>query len=102
MNQIFLVGRIYEPVTFKETAANIKMAQAVIAVKRSYQSSEGTDSDLYQVNFWRNNVDEVRDKFQVGDLVAIRGRLSANNFVKDTQEVIYRAEITGERISLID
>lgn len=101
MNQIILVGKLHESLSFKETAANIPMAQGIIEVKRPYQSGDGQESDLYQVTFWRGNSEELKGKFQKGDLVVVKGRLSANNFLKDNGEVMYRAEITGERMTAV-
>lgn len=101
MNQCVIVGRVKEQPEFKETSNGNKIGIMIIETNRTYRNSKGEiDSDLLQVTLWKNLAEECENNIQKGTLVAVRGRLQANNFQKE-EEIYYRAEIIAEKLVVI-
>ncbi len=94
MNQIILIGNIKEKPLFKTTTTGLNLATVLI--------EKNDNSDMYQFTFWNQNSEYVKDNIKEGDKVIIKGHLKANNFLKDDNEIYYRCELIGDRISVIN
>lgn len=101
MNQCIIIGVVKTQPEFKETANGNKIGQIIIEANRMYRNNKGDyDADLLQVTLWKNLAEECESYLEKGMLVAIRGRLQANNYQKE-DEIYYRAEIIAERLILL-
>ncbi|MGM9941935.1 MAG: single-stranded DNA-binding protein [Bulleidia sp.] len=79
MNSCFLVGRIQsmpEPtIPSRGTTAEI-----TVSCRRAFPEPDGSYvTDLFSVRLWNGIAEETRDSCQIGDPIAIRGRLVNEN-----------------------
>ena len=103
MNQVILIGYVKSELEIKDSKNGFQVGHFLIEVERPYVNAEGeTDTDLFQVTIWRSLVEEFQNRYQVGDLIGIRGRLQANNYYKDENETYYRADVVAERMISFD
>ncbi len=103
MNGVFLVGILRTLPVVSETAAGVKLAKAIIEVERNFRNSEGVfDTDKYQVTFWRGIAESTAELCEVGDVIAVRGRIQSNNYVSKEGNDIYAIEVIAEKISFLN
>ena len=70
MNQIILVGRIYEK-TQSENGLIL-----TLAISRPFKNEDGEyKSDYIDVTIWNNIAEQVQEYCYKGDVIGIRGRL---------------------------
>ena len=99
MNQIILIGKVSKTLEIKESKNGYRLGNFLLEVERPYTNAEGdVDTDIFQITIWRSLVDEFENHCKVGDLIAIRGRLQANNYYKDDNEIYYRAEVVADKL----
>lgn len=99
MNQIILIGKVSKTLEIKESKNGYRLGNFLLEVERPYANAEGDiDTDIFQITIWRSLVDEFENRCKVGDLIAIRGRLQANNYYKDDNEIYYRAEVVADKL----
>ncbi len=101
MNNINIVGTIKDQVVVKETANGVPVGQMLVEVSRNKRGVDGETiivGDVFQVTLWRNLIDQV-SHLQPGTVVAIQGRLAANNYSRESGETYYRPEIVVEKLT---
>ena len=103
MNQIILIGKVKAEPSLKETSNGILLGQLLVDVARPYKAEgQKAECDTYCVTLWRGLAEEVKASSHIGAVVAIKGRLQANNFIKDDGETVYRSEIIAEKVCFIE
>ncbi|MBE6116899.1 MAG: hypothetical protein E7187_08785 [Erysipelotrichaceae bacterium] len=92
INQTIIVGRLKTlPENF--TKDPLKYSEIRIEVERSYRDNRGQPlSDIFKVILWRGISDITAEKYPVGSIIAVRGRLESEN-----GEIV----IMAERVSFI-
>ncbi len=101
MNQCILIGYVKDEPKIKETSNGNRLTQIHLDVNRPYKNAEGNyDSDTFVVNLWNQMADECVKTIEVGQMLAIRGRLQSNNYERDG-EILYRFEVVGEKVSAL-
>lgn len=101
LNQIVLVGRVKEMPVIKETSHGNKVATLIMEVERNFKSTTGeVEYDDFQVTLWRGMAEECENNCVVGALVGIKGRLQANNYVKE-EVTYYKGDLIAEKISIL-
>ncbi|MFI3284148.1 MAG: single-stranded DNA-binding protein [Erysipelotrichaceae bacterium] len=101
LNQIVLVGRVKEMPIIKETSQGNKVATLIMEVERNFKNSAGEcEYDNFQVTLWRGMADECEANCSVGAIVGVKGRLQANNYMKD-DIIYYKGDIVAEKISVL-
>ena len=103
MNQILLIGKVKAEPTLKETSNGILLGQLLVDVQRPYKTDgQKAEIDTFCVTLWRGLAEEVKNSSRPGAVVVIKGRLQANNFMKDDGEMIYRSELIAEKVCFIE
>lgn len=102
MNTMVIIGKVQTLPEAYETPTGVKLAKLVLDVERNFRSNDGNyEHDLYQVILWRGIADTVLDLCEVGNLVAVKGRLNATNYVNKDEKLIYAVELVAEKISFL-
>ena len=102
MNGCFLVGKLVEKPELITTASGLKLAHLVLDVNKNFRNQNGElEVERYSCTIWRAMAETVIDTCEVGDSISIRGRLQANNFVKDDVIERYNTEIIAENVSVL-
>ena len=100
MNQIVLVGQVKETPSFRETNSGTKLGTMLLEVERTQKNPEGGhDKDVFAITLWRNLASECENVIRPGMSVGIKGRLTANNYLKG-DEIRYNSDIIAERVSI--
>lgn len=101
LNQLILVGRIAKAPELKETAKKKKYSHITLAVPRSFKNMDGSyDTDFIDCTLWDNMAKNTVAYCQVGDVVAIRGRIQSDIYEKDGKKV-YSLEVIAEKITFL-
>ena len=79
LNQIVLVGRLNSlPANF--TKDPLRYSEIQIEVERSYRDNQGQClSDVFKVILWRGISDITSEKYPIGSIIGVKGRLEAEN-----------------------
>lgn len=91
-NNIVLSGYICKPPVYRTTPFNREIADILIAVNRSYNKS-----DYIPCIAWGRNARFVKN-LQVGDKVAVSGRIQSRIYQKKTEDNVY--ELTAYEVSV--
>ena len=101
LNQLVLVGRIARAPELKETTKKKKYSHITLAVPRSFKNMDGSyDTDFIDCTLWDNMAKNTVTYCQVGDVVAIRGRVQSDIYEKDEKK-IYSLEVIAEKITFL-
>ena len=95
MNTFNLVGRVCEEPERFESANGVKVCRIRVSVEKSNRDDDGYD--IYEVALFRNLADE---KLEVGQCVALTGKLQANNLEKDGN-TYYSTKLIGNGLNLL-
>lgn len=102
MNSCFLVGRLVEKPEIKTTTTGLKLANLILDVEKNFRSQNGElEIERYSCTIWRAVAESVIENCEVGDVVAVRGRLQANNYLSKDQVDRYNCEIIAESVSVL-
>lgn len=91
MAEFSIVGEIAETPAVETAKNNLKFVRLKVNCKKPNEENE---YDTYEVYAWRNFAEEP---YQPNQLVAIRGRMQANNYEKDGN-CFYNTRLVAERI----
>lgn len=102
LNQIVLVGRLVKDVEVKELESGKRVANAVLAVPRSFKNEYGEyDTDFIDVVIWNSIADNTAEYCRKGDLVGIKGRLETNDSINENGEVRNYTQVVAERVTFL-
>lgn len=102
MNQIVLVGRLVGDVEVKELESGKKVANAVLAVPRSFKNENGEyDTDFIDIVIWNSIADNTAEYCKKGDLIGIKGRLETNNYETENGEKRKSTQVIAERVTFL-
>lgn len=97
MNCVNIIGKVIEPVNKATSSSNVNYSKVRIGVEKINKDGTGNGYDNFEVIFFRDLSDI---KFKVGQILAISGRLMANNYEKEDKQY-YNAQIIGTSVSII-
>ena len=95
MNTFNLVGRVCEEPERFESANGVKVCRLRVSVEKNTKDENGYD--IYEVALFRNLAEE---KLEVGQCVALTGKLQANNLEKDGN-TYYSSKLIGNSLTLL-
>ncbi len=99
MNQIILVGRVIAKPSIRETSSGNKVGHLLLEVTRPYKNAEGDyENEVFDVTLWKSLAEEAEKRIEENMSVGIKGRLAANNYLKEN-EVYYRSDVVAEKIT---
>lgn len=102
MNSCFLVGKLVEKPELRTTPTGLKVAQLILDVEKNFRAQSGElEIERYACTIWRAVAETVIDTCDVGDVLAVRGRLQSNNYVVKDQVERYNCEIIAENVSVL-
>ena len=103
MNTFMLVGRVKEVGEVIETTIGARVTSLIIDVERNFRNEDSSlESDDFQVSFWQGMAESVVKHAKVGALVAVKGRLSANNYTSKEGKPIYGCNLIAEKLSYLE
>ena len=121
LNQVVLVGRLTDNPTVIETENGKKYTAINLAVQRAFKNSDG----IYESDFMGKasfcNVQDLKGriqayvardeigeesyadfkKYDVGDILGIKGRLQNRSYETDDNETKYITEVIAERVTFL-
>ena len=96
MNGFYLVGRITGIPEKAETASGITLCRLRICVSRTNKDQENED-EIFEIVLFRSLAEE---RYEEGKMVAVAGRIQANNFEKEGN-TYYHANLIGNSVTVI-
>lgn len=103
MNTFMLVGKVKEVGEVIETTMGAKVSSLIVDVERNFRNQDSTiDTDEFQVTMWQGMAESVVKHARIGAMVAIKGRLSANNYLSKEGKPIYSCNIIAEKLSYLE
>lgn len=101
LNQIVIVGRIVQDLEVKELEDGKKVANALIAVPRSFKNAVGEyDTDFIKVTLWQDIASNTAKYCKKGDLVGIKGRLQVDTKLINDMK-IYENTVVAEKVTFL-
>ena len=97
MNYFVLVGCIVEEPERTETSAGMKLCRLKISVGKTNKDQQ-EESEIFEVALFRNLATE---EYQVGQNIAISGRLQSSNVERDGV-MFYNTRLIGNSVTLIN
>ncbi|MBQ6478304.1 MAG: single-stranded DNA-binding protein [Erysipelotrichaceae bacterium] len=96
MNAFYLVGRIIEEPEKLETASGIKLCKLRVAVEKNGKDA-GETYEVYEIVMFRSLAEE---NYEVGQYLAVNGKLQANNYEKDGN-YYYNAKLLANSVAFV-
>lgn len=102
VNACFLIGKLAEQPEIRTTSTGLKVANLLVDVEKNFRNQNGElEIERYSCTIWRAIAETVIDTCRVGDIIAIRGRMQANNYISKDQVERYNCEIIAENVSIV-
>ena len=103
MNEFKFYGKALETPDLIESDRGNKYCHLLVNVDREYKNSDGkVDNDDFKVTCFKSLAEEVSKNVKKGQKVIVKGRLQQNNFDKENGDIVYRAELVGEKIFYVN
>ena len=96
MNAFYLAGRIIDTPEKLESANGTKICRLKIAVEKNIKEANDV-YEIFEITLFRNLAQE---SFETGQLVAVNGRLQANNYEKDGN-LYYNVKLIGNSVTFV-
>ena len=102
LNQVVLVGRLVKDIEVEELESGKRVANAVLAVPRSFKNENGEyDTDFIDVVIWNSIADNTAEYCKKGDIVGIKGRLETNNYETEDGEKKKSTQVIAEKLTFL-
>ena len=102
VNVIVLVGKVKELPEVEVTSKGNVFAHMLLECERSFRNEDGSIStDIFKVTLWRGIAEECAAVCREGSLVAVKGRIKAENYQKN-DKLFYNYEIIAEKVSFLN
>lgn len=101
MNEFKILGWAIDKPELKESEKGTKYCNLIVGVKRNYNGKDGEEIvDDFKVTCFQTLAEDVCAKVKKGKNILIEGRLQQTNYnKKDTNEIIYKSDLVGEKIT---
>jgi len=97
MNAFYLVGKVLEKPEVLTTNNGIKYAHLKLSVLKNSKDDDET-YEIFEVTLFRNL---ASDEYDINQLVAIQGRLQANNYEKE-ENIYYNSKLIANTITILE
>lgn len=103
MNTFVIVGEIMEKPALKELSNGMKLANLLVRVKRAFPNSQGMyEFDRFNVTLWRGIAESCNEIANVGDCVAIKGRIQSREITSNEGNNYLVYDIIAEHVSFVN
>ncbi|MEE3488879.1 MAG: single-stranded DNA-binding protein [Bulleidia sp.] len=101
MNDCVLIGRVAAKPEIRTTSRGNTVADMVLDVDRNFRNEDGTrDKDTFQITLWKGIAEEIASTVKIGQMVAVKGRLTGNANEKEGR-TWYNTNIIAERVDIL-
>ena len=97
MNSVNVVGKVVDEPTKQDGSHGLKIAKIRIAVDKASKDNDTNSYEIFEVVAFR---DLAETKVDVGQTVAVAGRLAANNYEKDGKSY-FNCSIIANNLAVI-
>ena len=97
MNSFYLVGKIAEVGAMSQTNSGTNMCRLKVSVEKNTREQD-TTNEIFEVVLFRSLAEK---EYEVGDNIAISGKLQANNYEKDNN-YYYNSNLIANSIYLFN
>jgi single-strand DNA-binding protein len=94
MNKVILMGRLTRDIELKQTASGISYAKFSIAVDRRYSKNGQKETDFVNCTAWRQTAEFIGKYFHKGDMIAIIGSITTDNYTDKNGQKVYNTYVT--------
>ena len=102
VNQITLVGKISEMPVVRETSGGTKVSTLKLEIERGFKNSEGIfESDIMNITLWKGIASSTVHLANVGDLVAVKGRIQSSPYEGKDGIEYYNYELIAEKVTFL-
>lgn len=102
MNKVILKGRLTSDVELRQTASNISVARATLAVNRNFKNKETGEyeADFISLQAWRNNAEFLSKYTSKGQEILVEGTLQTGKYQdKNHSDVThYTVDVVVDRV----
>lgn len=101
MNEFKILGWATDKPELKESEKGTKYCNLIVGVKKDYKGKDGEDLiEDFKVTCFATLAEDICTKVKKGKNILVEGRLQQANFnKKDSNEIIYKSDLIGERIT---
>lgn len=97
MNSVNIIGKVTDDVYKSTGSSGIKLARLKLAVEKTSKEQDGNNAEVFEVVVFK---DLAEMNYEVGQLLAVSGRVSSNNYEKDGR-VYYNCSIVGNSVNIL-
>jgi single-strand DNA-binding protein len=103
VNQVILVGRIVKDPEVKTTSEGKKLSNIVLAVNRSYKSSESGkyEADFIYCTLWENLAVATANYCKKGSIIGLKGRISTKSIELENNKKFSVLDLVAENVTFI-
>ena len=103
LNHVTMMGRLCADPELKTTQSDIPVCSFRIAVERDYGPKDGDrETDFFDVTAWRGTAEFVSKYFTKGRMIAVDGRLQAQNWTDREGSKRVSVEIVADSVYFAD
>lgn len=101
MNVCVIIGKVLSKPKIKKSDEEKGEYQILLETYRPFKMSDGSSKkDIFPIVLWKGLADEVKSNVQVGDIVAIKGRMESEcRKIGDNDE--FMSSIIAEKMTFI-
>lgn len=101
MNEFKILGWASDKPELKESEKGTKYCNLIVSVKRPYNGKDGDEIvDDFKITCFQTLAEDACAKIKKGKNILVEGRLQQANYnKKDTNEIMYKSDLVGERIT---
>ena len=97
MNSFYLVGKVFEVGQKTQTNSGTSMCRLKISVEKNNREQD-TTNEIFEIVLFRSLADK---EYEVGDSIAVNGKLQANNYEKDGN-YYYNSNLIANSVCLMN
>jgi single-strand DNA-binding protein len=102
LNSVNLTGRLTQDPELRYTASGTAVANASIAVQRTFTNADGErEADFFRVVIFNKQAENVANYLTKGSLIAVEGRLQSGSYEKDGQKH-YTTDVVANAVHFLE
>lgn len=103
MNQVSLVGRLYQEPELRQSQSGKSIVRTGIAVQRSYKNSEGKyDADFINVIAFNTTADFISKYFKKGQMIGITGSIQTGSYTNKNGQKVYTTDVVAATAEFVE